>query len=58
MFCEESFEKIRTKDIVVFRNGTVDEFYRLKASITWEQVNISVVEKRKKKTLYEKNFDG
>ena len=37
------------------RKGSVDEFYRLKALITLEQVNTSVVEK---KTIYEQNFDG
>ena len=30
----------------IFRNGSVHEFYRLKAKITLEQVNTSVVEKR------------
>ena len=36
--------------------GPVYEYYRLKMLITLEQVNTSVVEK--KKNLYEKNFDG
>ena len=31
----------------LFRNGPVPEFYRLKALITLEQVNTSVVEKNK-----------
>ena len=42
------------KDVELFRNGSVHEFYRLKALITLEQANISVVEK--KKNFYEQNF--
>ena len=33
----------------LFRNGSVYEFYRLKALIILKQVNTSVVEKKKKK---------
>ena len=43
-----------SKDVELFRNGSVYEFYRLKALITLEQANISVVEK--KKNLNEQNF--
>jgi len=43
-----------SKDVELSRNGSVHEFYRLKALITLEQANISVVEK--KKNLYEQNF--
>ena len=32
----------------LFRNGSVDEFYRLKALITLEQENTLMVEKKKK----------
>ena len=45
MFCEESLGNIYAKDIELFRNGSVREFYRLKALITLEQVNTLVVEK-------------
>ena len=41
--------KINAKDIELFRNGSVYEFYRLKALIILEQVNTSVVEKKKNK---------
>ena len=44
--CEESLEKIKAKDDELIRNGSVHEFYRLKALITLEQVNTSVVEKK------------
>ena len=37
----------------LFRNGSVYEFYRLKALIILKQVNTSVVEKKE-----EKKFDG
>ena len=39
MFCEESLGKINKCDLELFRNGSVHEFYRLKALITLEQVN-------------------
>jgi len=45
MFYEESFGEINAKDVELFRNGSVHEFYRLKALISLEQVNISVVKK-------------
>ena len=47
MFREESLEKIKAKDVELIWNGSVHEFYRLKALITLEQVNASVVEKKK-----------
>ena len=43
LFCEESLGKIDTKDVKLFQNGWVHEFYHLKALITLEQVNISVI---------------
>ena len=46
MFREESLGKIKAKDVELIRNGSVHEFYRLKALITLEQVNTSVVEKK------------
>ena len=42
LFCEESSGKIDAKDVELFRNGSVQEFFRLKALITLEQVNTSV----------------
>ena len=42
--CKESLGKINAKDIERFQHGAVREFYRLKALITLEQVNISVVD--------------
>ena len=47
MFREESLEKIKAKDVELIWNGWVHEFYRLKALITLEQVNSSVVEEKK-----------
>ena len=44
------------KDVELFRNGSVHDFYRLKALITLEQVITSVVEKEK--NLKEQNFDS
>ena len=41
----------------VFPERSVHEFNRLKALITLEEVNTSVVQK-KKKNLYEQSFDG
>ena len=54
IFCEVSFGKINAKDVELFRNGSVHEFYHLKALINLELVNSSVVEK--KKDLYEQNL--
>ena len=51
MFWEESL------GLELFRNGSVNEFYRLKALITLEQVNTLVVEK-KKKNLNSKRLTG
>ena len=45
--CIESLRNINVKDVELFRNGTVHDFYRLKALITLEQVITSVVEKKK-----------
>ena len=45
IFCEESRGKINAKDVELFRNGWVHEFYHLKALIALEQVNTSIVEK-------------
>ena len=48
MFCEESLRKINVTDVFeLFRNGSVHEFCRLKALITLEEVNTSMVEKRR-----------
>ena len=51
MFWEESL------GLELFRNGSVDEFYRLKALITLEQVNTLVVEK-KRRILISKRLTG
>ena len=51
MFCEESLGKVNAKDLELFHNRLVHEFYCLKVLITLEQV----VEK--KKNLNEQNFD-
>ena len=51
MFHEECLGKINAKNVELFWNGLVHEFYRLKALIT---LNTSVVEK---KNLYEQHFD-
>ena len=45
--CIESLEKIKAKDAEPFRNGSVHEFYRLKALITLEEVITSVAGKNK-----------
>ena len=42
LFCEESLGKIEAKDVELFLNWSVEEFFRLKALITLEQVNTSV----------------
>ena len=39
MFHEEWLGKINAKNVELFWNGLVHEFYRLKALITLEQVN-------------------
>ena len=52
--CRDVTSTAYSKDVKLFRNGLVHEFYRLKALITLEQANISMVEK--KKNLYEQNF--
>lgn len=56
MFCGESLGKINAKHLELFRNGSVHQFCRLKVFITLEQLNASVVVK--KRNLYEQNFDG
>ena len=43
---EESLGKINKCDLELFRDGSVQEFYRLKDLITLEQANTSVVKKR------------
>ena len=53
---KEIFKKGKCEDDELLRNGLIREFYRLKAVIALEQVNSSVVEK--KKNLNEQNFDG
>ena len=54
MFCEESLGKINVKDVELFRNGSVHEFCRLKALIIGSSEYFNG---RKKKNLYEQNFD-
>ena len=51
MFCEESLGKVNAKDLELFRNRLVHEFYCLKVLITLEQVV------KKKKNLNEQNLD-
>ena len=51
MFCEESLGKVNAKDLELFQNSLVHEFYCLKVVITLEQVV------KKKKNLNEQNFD-
>ena len=51
MFCEESVGEINRKDVELFQNGWVHEFYCLKALIALEQVNTLEVENKKKKSL-------
>ena len=51
LFCEEILGKVNTKDLELFQNRLVHEFYRLKVLITLEQV----VEK--KNNLNEQNFN-
>ena len=47
MFCEESSGKIEESlNLELFRNVLVNEFYRLKALITLEQVNITECSKQ------------
>ena len=50
MFREESLGKINAKNVKLFRNRSVHDFYRLKV------LNTLVVEINK--NLYEQNFDG
>ena len=47
MFCEESLGKVNAKELELFQNRLVHEFYCLKVSIISEQVNTSEVEKKK-----------
>ena len=54
-FYEESFGKTNAKDFELFLNGSAHKFNCLKAVITLEQLNFSVVEK---KNLNEQNFDS
>ena len=49
----------RFEDVELFRNGSVHEFYCLKALIiTLKQVITPMVEKKKKEILNEQNFYG
>ena len=50
-----SLGKVYAKDTELFQNRLVNEFYRLKAFVTLEQLNTSVV--KKKKNLNKQN-DG
>ena len=50
-------KKVNRRDLEIFRNGTDHQLYHLKALIALEQLNTSVVEK-KKKSLDAQNFDG
>ena len=45
MFCEESLGGL---NLEFFHNRSVHELYRLKALLTLEQVNTTVVEKKKR----------
>ena len=56
MFCEESLGKVNAKDLELFRNRLVHDFYHLKVLITSEQVSTSEVEK-KKSVNNEQNFN-
>ena len=49
MFCEESLGESNGKDVKIFQNGWVHEFYCLKALIALEQVNTLEVGQRKRK---------
>ena len=51
MFCEVILGKINAKDVELFRNGSVYEFYRLKALITLEQVDYFWNSDRKKRRI-------
>ena len=53
MFCEESLGEINGKDVKIFQNGWVHEFYCLKALIALEQVNTLEVEKKRKRKVWE-----
>ena len=50
MFCEESLGEINGKDVKIFQNGWVHEFYCLKALIALEQVNTLEVGQKKEKS--------
>ena len=49
MFWEESLGEINGKDVKIFQNGWVHEFYCLKALIALEQVNTLEVRQKKRK---------
>ena len=51
MFCEESLGRL---NLELFRNVSVHEFYRLKASISLEQVNTTEWSKKKIRILISK----
>ena len=48
MFCAESLGNINVKDVELFWKGSDHKFYHLIALITLEEVNTSVIEKKKK----------
>ena len=52
---KSSLGKVYAKDLELFQNRLVNEFYRLKVFVTLEQLNTSVV--KKKKNLNKQN-DG
>ena len=56
MFCEGRLGKVNDKDLGLFWNRLVCKFCRLKVLITLEQVNTSVV-KKKKNYVNGQNFD-
>ena len=53
MFCTESLGNINVKDVELFWKGSDHKFYHLIALITLEEVNTSVIEKKKRRI-----FDG
>ena len=51
MFCAESLGNINVKDVELFWKGSHHKFYHLIALITLEEVNTSVIEKKKEGSL-------
>ena len=56
MFCEESLGTVNAKDLELFQNRLVHDFYPLKVLITSEHVSTSEV-KKKKSVNNEQNFN-